>query len=649
MTLQSTNVNVSFYRIVLLLALFLIPSMAVSCGYEHGSSHDALSETETNDSNVRVEIIDNHERGKTNIIATTNPTYSKECGFWLAPSAIQGAGLGMYAGRQLGENEDLQYLLGDPVIPIIDINLHNRNRNFKFLWDEYKWNGWTLGLGVEALTDVDGASPGFGSAANSFIPLVNVKLGNPRRDMAGLHRSTDPGAGAFTAYYDRRATTTRPIQAGEEFYLNYGEQWFKNRTESLGPVPLGQDLNRATRLVNDFMKLRTTLNHVSSAVFYNLWVTFIRQSVYVESRVFGSFNHDDKEEFLKMARAGSVKHLRIQQSTKSLEWLHKHGTCGDHLYGANSTLKQAGRGAFASRDLPKGTVVAQLPLIHITDRSILDMVHIKKGLNSPRPPQLLLNYCFGHPESTILLCPYGPVVNFVNHNQTRTNVKIKWADPARSNLEPHLLDLHMDLLDMEGDTAKLAFEMVATRTIHKDEEVFLDYGNAWEEAWQNHLKSWKPVKGAENHISKEELDRQMANHSLRTVFELIENPYPANIVLECHRFFWNSTNEWRSKSFKVIESELNQMFRKTRRGDWLKCDILRRNHTDGGVEVYDAVPATKGKGKVSYQKQSDLPRIAFRFGEKPYTSDMFLGNAFRHDIGIPDSIFPKAWRNNLQP
>jgi hypothetical protein len=66
------------------------------------------------------------------------------CGIWLAPSTIPGAGLGMYAGHDFAKGESLQknHLgepVGDPVIPIIDIELHNGNREVAMLWDQYTW------------------------------------------------------------------------------------------------------------------------------------------------------------------------------------------------------------------------------------------------------------------------------------------------------------------------------------------------------------------------------------------------------------------------------------------------------------------------------------------------------------------------------
>jgi hypothetical protein len=65
-----------------------------------------------------------------------------------------------------------------------------------------------------------------GSAANSFIDLINVDELNPQNTMPhGLHRSKDPGVGAFSTFHDRQSVARVPIQRGEELFVDYGQQW----------------------------------------------------------------------------------------------------------------------------------------------------------------------------------------------------------------------------------------------------------------------------------------------------------------------------------------------------------------------------------------------------------------------------------------
>ena len=83
------------------------------------------------------------------VTATSISTdHLNECSIWLAPSSLPGAGLGMYAGRAFQKGE-LLHPTGDVVIPITDINMHQRGRGkFPFLWDEYTWNGKSLGMAL---------------------------------------------------------------------------------------------------------------------------------------------------------------------------------------------------------------------------------------------------------------------------------------------------------------------------------------------------------------------------------------------------------------------------------------------------------------------------------------------------------------------
>lgn len=265
--------------------------------------------------------------------------------------------------------------------------------------------------------------------------------------------------------------------------MDYGEDWFRMRPH-LGPIPLHRDLGKAGALFRKYMYMveATKKLGVSDEVHDEIWDAFIRNTTFSRSRVLGSFHHHNPEELKLLKENPDLKELRRKQTIRTREWLEQHGTCGDHLRAGPSTLRQAGRGAFATRDLPKGTIVAHLPLIHIPHRKRLEMYKLgeenEDGERHPNeemgklPGQLLMNYCYGHRESSLLLCPYGPIVNHVNHNQTLVNVRIQWADPARGNQMTHLLEEPLETgLEKDSKTAKLAFEMIALRDIAENEEV----------------------------------------------------------------------------------------------------------------------------------------------------------------------------------
>lgn len=145
-----------------------------------------------------------------------------ECGIWLAPSTINGAGLGMFAGKDFDESEEI-LPSGDSVVSIIDYPQHtsaNSKAHVTFLWDEYVWNAAALGLGYEGRFEVNVASPGLGSAANSFLPIYNVDEWYPVKDSVGLHRSKDPGVGAFSLHHNRKSTAKTEILRGQELFVS---------------------------------------------------------------------------------------------------------------------------------------------------------------------------------------------------------------------------------------------------------------------------------------------------------------------------------------------------------------------------------------------------------------------------------------------
>ena len=46
----------------------------------------------------------------------------------------------------------------------------------------------------------------------------------------------------------------------------------------------------------------------------------------------------------------------------------------------------------------------------------------------------------------------------------------------------------------------LTLEVYALRDIAADEELFLDYGQAWSQAWQQHVGRWVPVDHASRYV-----------------------------------------------------------------------------------------------------------------------------------------------------
>lgn len=61
--------------------------------------------------------------------------------------------------------------------------------------------------------------------------------------------------------------------------------------------------------------------------------------------------------------------------------------------------------------------------------------------------------------------------------------------------------------------------------------------------------------------------------------------------------------------------------------------------------IIDAVKYVDGVGFKEQHEVENVPRRAIQFVNVRYTSDVFLKNSFRHEMILPDDVFPKAWMN----
>mmetsp|Transcript_25211 Transcript_25211/g.41873 ORF Transcript_25211/g.41873 Transcript_25211/m.41873 type:complete len:491 (+) Transcript_25211:11-1483(+) len=443
------------------------------------------------------------------------------------------------------------------------------------------------------------------------------------------------------------------------------------REHIMGPVPLKGDLRKANTLLERFrtLKKRVLLSASSTddespeqqpleLLLTDLWETFAWNSSWSDrSRVLFAIpkTWSELQPLLAHKNDKTLTALKRQQHSVSIPYLEEHGTCGDWITVQPSTLPQAGRGAFARRPFETNDVVAPFPLIHLPYRDHLDMFDLftKSGsfvannsddTQPPRTTQLLENYCMGHNESTMLLCPYGTLSSHINHNQTQQNIKLIWADPAKSNHQPQWL-LHKSLSDLyQTDYAGLSMTLVATRPIAEGEELFLDYGNEWEQAWTAHVAQWTPVDGAAHYRSAEQLNAENATKILKTEFELMHAPWPGNVDLKMNLAFERPRRIW----LKHWEQGTLQAF-VTKEDDYnRRVEVLRRE-VDAENRTWYTVVILKDKTDDEKQEKKirQVPREAFSFFDRPYTSDMHLDNAFRHDIRIPDHLFPQLWKNRV--
>lgn len=299
----------------------------------------------------------------------------------------------------------------------------------------------------------------------------------------------------------------------------------------------------------------------------------------------------------------------------------------DNIKVGNSTNPDAGRGAFANRFIPKGGLVAPAPLIHVKDYNSFKMFQPKyanddsdkfiPNREGPFTWQLLLNYCFGHEKSTILLCPYGLLTAFINHSHENPNTRIQWSQQMR---HPEWRNQPISAWWEEYHTG-LQIDFVALRDIEEGEEIFIDYGSAWESAWQEHVKTFVPRQA---YVPAFELN-QILDKEFRSPDE---DDYEANgLFLLCRG--------WYIEQLVGHEEDYH-------------CRILQKMGDDRYVAQVFEIDYMDDIRRTAIKEVGivwNLPSVAFFFEDIPYTRDHFQPNAFRHAMMIPDDMFPAVWKN----
>ena len=651
-----------------------------------------------------------------------------DCKVYIAKSTIPNAGLGIFNGpipKRTGDDTLAQHG-GDVCIPIIDMIYHSYDKNDPYSttstspFSHYYWGGFVMGFHPNSVlyegSGVEAFCPGFDALINCHLGLTDLLYTSiPQYDDLSIplhfsnhhqeryHRSTHPGSGAFTPYFNGTSKVKAKnayIPPYSELFKEYGDHWFESRAHIFGNIPLSNDYHNIYALLQKFAQLRITRSAMSSSVQehsangsdINSTATDVAISLYeallhrfkdiYDSRTLNALP-STFQDAIYIGNSSSKETLTqylVKQHTTSLEHLQKYGTCIDQIRPGRSTLSNAGHGGFATRLFRKGTIITASPLLIIPDEQVLEMYDFTKynhtwyrNYQKKKQYQLLYNYCYGHPSSTLLLCPHGGGINYINHNQSLVNVKMEWTTTQLAYIHNTALVMNGTLGDLTNlaymqQGSQLVFQYVATRDIQPNEELYLDYGNEWEAAWQHHIHHY-PYSNRNNdnddgtnppqspeYISAHEFNYYHQDALIRTMDEQKVEPYPNNLQIRCHRSLYPSfasaiaIYEWASQDYglpcrildrwidpNIIVSSLH-MALYTVQIEYVPTYAVAEQHYSSDRQHDNPNPAM-------WIARSDVPRSAIRFFDKPHTTDLHQPFAFRHYIQIPDDIFPPQWKN----
>lgn len=605
----------------------------------------------------------------------------------------------MFTGTPLKEGQ-LIGRAGDPAFPTIDQDWHNsplsgyiskNEGDYHWPLTNYDWHARDIGLEGEG-EDLSVTVSGFGAAPNCHFRLLN-SVEHPAEYRGILSRYSSPGAGAITPWFNRTTTAAWDVQEGSELFVDYGPNWFLTRDALFSLVPLGENYERAQLFLKEYGKLlvgsydATDLVEekmkLSEEARKDLWNIIKNFPYATRERQALPLIHNDA----LRAIHEDIQTVEVENSIRSLEFLKVHGKCVDNIAPGNSTIPDAGRGAFATRFIPKGGLVAPAPVVHIVDKNTVNMYaemigpygNVVRNESAVIGKQLILNYMFGHPNSTMLLFPYSSNVNYINHHSTKHNAYLRWTQDFDFFHHRDWLERTVESLEDQW-TSGLMLEFIATRDIQPGEEVFINYGDEWQKAWDEHVKNWEAIppekdynnltlwaqetamsSGKDGYVRAEVFNTQIKT-PIRTVDEQKTDPYPQSLELQCLvRVGWDASYLHAPLTIPLIKRQWSEEYDNEPDGDLIfhPCNITWRHNIqdlDDQVDeeqyheyAYDAeLNVRKTFEDVIIHEThvvTHIPWKAIRFFNKPYTDDVFLKKAFRHEMALPEGVWPEAWLN----
>ena len=605
------------------------------------------------------------------------------CRLWLAPSNLATPQLlkfGLYAGVDLPTGELLTQW-SELALPFVDFFIDGNKQTpyrrgiLDFLEGQF-WLADYAGTKFEGNVSATSFVPGLGALANFHSGLYNVEFWQHavwtrnRPDSRPAPGKADTSRAAISTFHNMTMRVTRPIPAGMELFANFGDVWDAQKDTSMYQDKIvRQDYFDADvllqRIMDYFDKFPDMSDELKDETLDFMLRSVVNQAGGFRAKALQSLLPNNWRHLKKVQEAGGTFEYRFPDMVKSPAWLEKNGLCVDNLEMKASTIAGAGRGAFARRPLQENEVISPIPTTIIGDASLLDMYDVIPGggtdpmgrplpagnyynYTQPRGQQIALNYCYGHPESSLLLLPLAPMVNYINHADgedglPEANAVLRWAEHEKIMNDYATQDnLVQDVTNHRSHLVTL--ELVALRDIAVGEEIFIDYGPDWSDAWTDYTSRASMAQpGATWPLKAEDL-RQVFDHKPFPVRVTDENnPYPSGVVTACFMTLdqmpdgvphYNAAGEdlyqWKGDASNVKGADLTY------------CDLIDRTETPEGSWNYTV--------RTRYQEDTfievlHVPHDAVTVVDLPYHSDIHHPEAFRFPIGIPDEIWPQHWRD----
>lgn len=630
----------------------------------------------------------------------------QSCTIWMAPSSLPGnSGWGVYTTRDLGPGESLLGYADGVAITVSWRRklqqLHSDYITFTSVWRAYWWQknlpDHTLYETTATLDTTFDLIAGVGNFPNHHCILGALNYRHTKYDDGKINRKSDPTVGAITYNAGKEPFVHRHVKANSEVFLNYqlcnrhSVRKGRHPTWGADTITTFQDMDDAVLILQLYLWTNYT-----KQIEYNREGNLVVHDTTIAKQT-RALLPDTKHRLQQlMAEARARQRTESDEETnwedvlaqnalipRSKEWIQQHGICMMNLKPGTSTIPMAGRGAFAQFAFTKGDVISFVPLLHLL------LANNNKDDPVMSQSELLVNYCFRHDKSSLLLCPLTTVA-LMNHCSARQpqptcpngpNAAIRWAtnDPTTTAW------LQMSLSEIAQQTTRgLAFQVVALHDIQPGQEVFLDYGAVWEHAFAEHLEQWQPPPflalsnldtAKEANDCNDTIPEKFISGDLRR--ETIQHDY---LFTACQYFATKldreerprnttttamTTSDWQLWTDELIlqqfawdgalyQRKILPYARHASKSHW-PCTVIRRdddNSNDPSSSSYTIRIHQSPFHRVTPWHERGVPRFLTKYPRKgihffvqPGKSDQHLPGVFRHAIGIPDDMVPAQWKD----
>jgi len=347
-----------------------------------------------------------------------------QCGLYLAissTSTVEETNWGIFAGKDIPAASGIAS--PDVAINIPNLRANNEVEDEEFLskmvdfFEGFFWVPETAAAQFEmtegrAVTAIPGAGVLAGYSAKRTNADWNISASYMRPLLGETPGAPHPSRGANSPFYNAEVVSTMDIKAGSEIFMEFGENWSEDESDDDLHV---KDYTRidetVEQMIEFFKKHKDNLDEDSKQEIYTFLMKDVMKAAIGagKSRRVQTLLPPNPDDLYKIVEAGGALKYSDPSVYRSQEWLEQYGLCIDNIKVGASTIPNAGRGAFATRKIAKGGLVAPVPLTHVPDKNVLNMHKLIENSDGELvresdkvvTQQLFLNYCYGHPESSV--------------------------------------------------------------------------------------------------------------------------------------------------------------------------------------------------------------------------------------------------------